>query len=141
VSEASLLSRGDRFGQLATFDFEHAMAHRKLLAVMSPLTSYSVLPYMLDPSQDVGRSASKWHLNHQQAHNDALTSVPAQYGAPVTAQAGLFVGQNLVDTDFDNERQLTWWMFENWMEHHVANASVRPGPAGGTAKKWQYPFW
>ena len=58
------------------FGFEHMMRHRNYFAVMHPLHDFSVLPYLLDPVSDQNPARS-WPLNHQQAHNDYNTALPA----------------------------------------------------------------
>src|SRR5262245_52785468 len=120
MSRASLLSMSDPW-----FDFEHAMAHRNALAVIYPLQRFSVVPYFIEPEQNVERRAGKWHLNHQQAHTDALNNFPSRYywppttmpqppplppiQVPATVRFGLRVGGNLIDTSFADERQRRWW--------------------------------
>lgn len=105
MSTAYLLKMpDDPLGQ-ATYFFEEAMAHRTLLGAMSPLDRFSVLPYLLDPFLDNGM----WFLNHQQAQNDALTTLVPLFGAT-----------NLVDTDMDNPEQRTWFEFVNHQELYVA---------------------
>lgn len=77
--------------------FEHAMAHRNALGVLTrykgttvnnvttwtvqrPLAGFSVVPYFVDPMAGYQRAAGKYLLNHQQAHDDALRNFPIQYG-------------------------------------------------------------
>jgi hypothetical protein len=116
-----------------TFDFEHMMAHRLYFGAMSPLAHFSVLPYLLDPSFDTDHPASKWHLNHQQAHDDALVTLPARFGT--TEDIGIFVGQIVREDDLSNQDQLTWWTFQNHQEHFVANDTLLP------TTQLEYPFW
>jgi hypothetical protein len=128
MSIATLLDYTDA----ATFDFEHMMAHRNYFAVMAPLNRFSVLPYLLDPSYDTGIPASKWHLNHQQAHNDSLNVLPSLYGSTTI---GLHIGGNLIDWDLSSPDQLQWWTFANHHEHYIANASTLP------LLESLFPFW
>jgi hypothetical protein len=123
----------------ATFDFEHAMAHRNYFGAMYPLPRFSVLPYLIDPTQNGELPASKWHLNHQQAHNDVLPVIPSRYNyfAP-TDEVGLFIGSNLIDTDLADEGQRKWWTFANHMEHYIANNALLPFPAEFEVR---FPFW
>ena len=166
MAQVSLLHLGDGLGQAATFAFEHAMAHRALLATMSPLTRFSVVPYLLDPMVGSGAPAAKWNLNHQQAHDDSLRNVQSQYYWPpittdvtqpnptpppptitvpvVTQQTptiGLRIGQNLIDNNLGDPRQLTWWMFQNFMEHYVAATVTVPAPAPKPSPQPTFPFW
>jgi len=176
MARASLLTTSDPW-----FNFEHAMAHREALAVIgfqpgftpqtgstaqpfpprSPLSRYSVIPYFIEPEQNVDRRAGKWHLNHQQAHNDALQNVPSKYfwqyttttvpqpppNPPLTFQTpqtvvyGLRIGGNLIDTSFADEQQLRWWEFQNHMEHFVGSTSIAPSPAPKPAPQATFPFW
>jgi hypothetical protein len=138
MARVSLLHMGDGLGQRAAFELEHAMAHRNALGIINPLTRFSVIPYFIDPMQ-LQRPAQKWNLNHQQAHNDALTHLPAEFGA---STVGLFVGQNLVDTDMTNERQRKWWIFQNHMEHYVGGNTILPNVIfPPPAPQWIFPFW
>jgi hypothetical protein len=126
------------------FTFDHAMNHRAYLGQMSPLDQYTVVPYFIDPPQDQGISASQWHLNHQQSHNDALHAIPNNWNFYATLplpdpDIGLFIGQNLRDTSFDNQGQKLWWTFANHMEHYIANAATLPA---STEPPFQtFPFW
>jgi hypothetical protein len=124
-----------------SFAFEHAMAHRRVLGIMSPLDRFSIVPYFIDP-MDPQASADGWHLNHQQAHNDSLNEVPTGYGA---TEVGLRVGQNLVDTDLTAPQAKAWWTFQNHMEHYVQAGTFLPAttalPAPQQAPNWRYPFW
>jgi hypothetical protein len=133
-----------------TFAFEHMMAHRTYFGAMTPLHQFSVLPYMLDPEIDTSIPAGSWNLNHQQAHNDLMGKMPATYGrfdfigdiggtpSVQPDPQGLFVGQNMRDTDLSDQDEQTWWTFQNHMEHHVANGTILPIPAG---MPYQFPFW
>jgi hypothetical protein len=122
-----------------TFAFQHAMSHRNAMGVMSPLDRFSIIPYFIDPEQNVGTPGSMWHLDHQQAHNDALQHLPTEFGA---ATVGLFIGQNLRDYDLDNEGQLKWWLFQNWAEHYVGGNTISPNvPLPPPALQWTWPFW
>ena len=134
MSGANLLYIGDP----KTFVFEHMMAHRNYFAVMSPLTRFSVLPYLLDPMPVSVPIAGDWMLDHQQAHNDALNHVPVHFGV---ATVGLAVGQILMDTDLNNASQRAWWTFQNHMEHYIANSTVLPHAFVPTGVEWVYPFW
>jgi hypothetical protein len=139
MARVSLLHMGDGLGQRAAFEFEHAMAHRNALGVMSPLTRFSVIPYLIDPMQHGNRPAGKWSLNHQQAHDDALRYLPSQFGS---ADRGLYIGQDLVDSNLDNPRQRTWWIFQNHMEHYIGGSTIIPNvPIPPPAPQWVYPFW
>ena len=131
-------------GHKAAFGFEHAMAHRNYLGQMAPLDRFSVIPYLLDPMQDLSIPGSSWHLDHQQAHNDALVSIPSYYqgpdgAAPTTVQTGLFIGQNLRDYNLDNLDQLRWWTFTNHVEHYIANGVTLP--ASQDPPPQTFPFW
>ena len=135
MSLASLMTMTTADDQV--FAFEHAMNHRTWFGAMAPLTRFSVLPYLLDPMQNTNIPAGQWNLNHQQAHNDALTTLPSYYNA---ATYGLPIGHILVDTDLQNQDQLKWWEFQNLVEHQVATATVLPQFAAQNTR-WVYPFW
>jgi hypothetical protein len=67
------------------FAFEHMMQHRTYFSVMGDhavqggLAQFSVLPYVLDPSQSPELPAQSWNLNHRQAHNDFNGDLPANF--------------------------------------------------------------
>jgi hypothetical protein len=121
------------------FPWDHAFAHRNALGVMSPLDRFSSIPYFIDPMQDIATPGSMWHLDHQSAHNDALANLPTEFGA---STVGLFIGQNLRDTDLDDPRQRLWWTFQNHMEHYVGGNTITPNVQfPPPAPQWVYPFW
>jgi len=122
-------------GQKA-FSFEHAMAHRQATAVMGPLSQWSILPYFIDPAQFDASPANKWNLNHQQAHNDFTSDLPAYSTALVP---GIPLNQNLVDTNFKNPLSQLWWTFANHQEHFIANQAILP--LNLTIPTDQLPFW
>jgi hypothetical protein len=148
----SLLRLGSTTEERSAFTFEHANAHRNLLGAMSPLTRFSVLPYLLEPMT----GSSAWRLNHQTAHNDALTTlptfpwsfwieasytpppgeeVPAPGYAPDVLPLGVGFNQNLIDIDMQNPNveNMQWWLFANHNEHLLAQA-VLP-------EYLIFPFW
>ena len=134
MSRAVLLNSNDPW-----FAFDHAMAHRNGLGIMSPLDRFSAIPYFVDPMVGVAEPASIWHLRHQQAHNDALANLPTEFGA---STVGLFIGQNLRDYNLDDARLRTWWTFENHMEHYVGGNTISPNVyIPPPAPQWTYPFW
>lgn len=108
----------------AFFAFDHMMSHRTLTAAIvgaTPTMTFGVDPYFIDPTFNNG----KYHLNHWQAHIDALTNVPSYFGAETAT--GVFTNQNIRDTDLDNENERIWWTWQNHMEHRLAT-SVLPSP-------------
>jgi hypothetical protein len=113
----AILNENDRI-----FGFEHAMAHRNVLAAMAPLNGYSVVPYILDPMQHTDQPATKWFQNHQQAHNDGLTALPQAFGLTILT---IRPGQNLIDQDWADQRQKRWWTFANHMDHMAMEASIQ----------------
>jgi hypothetical protein len=139
--------------QVSVFAFEHMMATRNYFVAMAPLSRFSLLPYMLDPfPYPKEQEAHPWNLNHQQAHNDALASLPKAFGAtdpeeegepvgPDPDDIGLSIGQILRDTNFDNARQVKWWTFQNHMEHYIANNATFPETAPTVPPWWRWPFW
>lgn len=114
------------------FAFEHMMAHRRYFSQMSPLDRYSALPYLLDPAYDTAIRASLWHLNHQKAHTDFATSLPANYN---TVEVGIPTAQPLADSDLSDEASLTWWTFLQHREHFLADQAILPLQSG------MWPFW
>jgi hypothetical protein len=134
--------------------FEHMMAHRNYFVAMAPLNRFSILPYLLDPIQPRlpnVTEAQDWNLHHQQSHDDTLASLPKYYGitdpeeanetGPDPDDVGLSIGQILRDTNFDNPMQVTWWTFQNHMEHYIANNATFPAPQPTPPPWWMWPFW
>jgi hypothetical protein len=125
MSMASLLYWRPPPMQDETFGFEHAMAHRGLMGSMSPLNSFSIVPYVLDP----GLNHDDWHRDHTQAHADFQGSFPGifhyQFPVPTGSVVG-FLGPayNIEDYDVDNHESRTWWTFQNHYAHLNA-ASVQ----------------
>ena len=107
------------------FSFEHAMAHRGLMAVMAPLTQWSIMPYYIDPTNFGARAATKWPFNHQQAHNDLTDYLPAYSTAPT---AGIPTNKNLVDVRIDDPGSRAWWTHNNHQEHLIAANAIFPLP-------------
>lgn len=126
-------------GEPRAFAFEHAMWHRASLGAMPNLSYYSIVPYLLDPQQNTGI----WHLNHNQAHSDALgptiSPQPPVVGVPPApsrlqevwpitginqALMGIPYPQNYLDNDLTKKGQLAWWIFTNHNEHFVTQASI-----------------
>lgn len=117
MSDATLLHVPDNRPGKRAFAFEHMMAHRELFGTMAavlPATTFSVLPYLLDPTVNTG----KWHLNHGTAHHDFIGVLPSYFGVMET---GLPTGQPLRDVNLDNREQRTWWTFTNHQEHVMAS--------------------
>lgn len=130
MSVASLLV----YKNSPTFAFEHAMAHRNMLGGMAPLDQFSVLPYLLDPMQKPNEPVTKWHLNHQQAHNDAMVTLLSPYYGLVEL-TGINSHQILIDTPLAEEGPQRWWTFNNQQEHLLAQASIL------LATELTYPSW
>lgn len=135
------------------FDFEHAMAHREVLAVMAPLSRYSAIPYFIEPWPQpfppFPAPGTDWRQDHQQAHNDLTVALPGFWGAD-NIGFGIPQSQNLIDNDLNNPGSRPWWTFTNHMEHYVANTSIYPLPGTlptAVAPGWwsevtvNYPFW
>lgn len=80
------------------FVFEHNQAHLKQ---GGPTT------YVLDPMRNENLPGTKWHLDHQQAHNTMASASPATFGAI------------LRDSNLFNLRQKKWWEFLNHQEHYL----------------------
>ena len=114
---SSLLKFPEDHNQYSTFAFEHAMAHRYLMAGFSePLTNFSVLPYVLDPLVGLELAANPWNLNHQQAHNDANGAISSPFGL-TPPPLGVLPGQILIEGNLGNAGSLQWWTFANQLEH------------------------
>lgn len=130
------------------------------------LSDFSVVPYFIDPMIGSDIMAGKYLLNHQQAHTDALNNFPDRYYwkylttitqvpnpnpppptlphtsiKPQSIQYGLRIGANLIDFKLSNQRQRTWWTFQNHMEHYVGANVISPPPAPKPAPQWTFPFW
>jgi hypothetical protein len=119
--------------EAASFSFEHMMAHRYLMSAFAqigaatppatgfettptPLSDFSVLPYLLDPMYDMYEPGSKWQLNHQQAHNDFSSAIASPFGIEPTP-VGVLPGQILLNSPLDTPGPLQWWTFVNHTEH------------------------
>lgn len=136
MSRASLLNSEE-----PAFAFEHAMAHRNALGVMSPLPRFSIIPYWLDPMLQTDEPGGFWHHNHQQAHSDAALHLPPEFGS---GQRGIELHANLLDYDLSNPDSRTWWTFVNHLEHYVGGNTILPQSAPQPpppAPQWTYPFW
>lgn len=84
------------------FVFEHDQAHRRQTRKRNGVTTY-----LLDPMRNVNRPGSKWHLDHQQAHNAMAAGTPPE------------LGQILRDSNLFNPLQRRWWEFMNHHEHTI----------------------
>lgn len=126
MTTATLLVRGDN----PAFAFDHYMAHSQNYGAMFPLSRFSVLPYLLDPESDVSVPAGNWNLNHQQAHQDFLLTLPSYFGSTLT---GLPISQVMVEANLNDPEQVEWWTFTNLIEHQMSGLSL---PLAG----WVYPF-
>ena len=130
---ALLVIPRDNVASKGAYSFDHAMSHRNAMEIMGPLTQWSVMPYFVDPAHYDAQRADAWNLKHQQAHNDALTYLPA------TAQAvdpGFPTSQILVDTNFEDEASRTWWTFANHYEHFAVGQALAPVNLQQTPLPW-----
>ena len=144
------------------FPFVHAMEHRAMLGIMSPLTRFSGLPYFVEPMIGGLLPAQNWNLNHQSAQDDMLRNVPTQYAwqyiittspnptpppPTITTQTdptityGLKIGGDLMDYDLADPRQRIWWTWQNLQDHMAASRMVLPAPAPLPAPQTIFPFW
>jgi hypothetical protein len=121
MSLATLLVIPDTDAGRNAFTFDHAMNHRNLLTVMGPLDQWSVLPYFIDPTSYDALPGTNWHLNHNQAHSDFITFLPAN---PDVLEAGMTINQNLLDEDFRQEGNRQWWTFNNHQEHLIPSNTI-----------------
>lgn len=112
------------------YAFDHAMAHRQLMAAMGPLYQWAIMPYFIDPFLFDSRPAQNWPLNHQQAHDDFTKMLPA-YGAALTE--GIPTAQILVDSTLQDAGSRAWFTFGNHQEHLIANNAILPLPLTPTA--------
>lgn len=143
VSTAVLLNPDD-----PTFDFHHAMSHRAYMAIMAPLTRFSVMPYFIEPApHPPPRPATMWPLKHQRAHDDFTNAVPSTYNG---ARFGILTNQILVDNDLRTPEGRSWNTFVNFQEHYIADQTMQPLPtptAVTLPPPWfvrtgmTYPFW
>lgn len=109
------------------------------MGVMSPLDRFSVIPYFIDPVGSSVAPASKYQLNHQQAHDDALRNLPSEFGS---TRIGLHFGQNLIDYDLANPASKKMWEFYNHIEHYIGGNTILPNAQfPPPAPQWAYPFW
>lgn len=122
------------------FAWEHMNAHREYFAVMSALSRFSVLPYLLHPPHNTDVRAGDWHLNHQQSHNDYTAVLPAHWQSPAVG-FGIPTVQNLVDSNLNDRESLTWWTFLNHQEHFITNEAILPLPLSFLATDTNAPGW
>src|SRR5262245_17165608 len=121
------------------FPWEHAMAHRNFIGVMSPLPRFTVIPYFIDPFT-AKRPGDNWHMNHRRAHDDADDALPDKYLGTV----GFGVSGILVDSDLNDPVSRSWWTFINHTEHYVESNNILPQPQmppPPPAPIWVFPFW
>jgi hypothetical protein len=121
MSQATLLNVPDDYRGRSAFEFEHAMAHREVMIVMGPLTQWSVMPYFIDPARYQAPPGTNWHRNHQQAHDDVTTYLPADGTA---LEPGIPSSQVVQEGDLTDPERRTWWTFINHQEHYVSNAAI-----------------
>jgi hypothetical protein len=105
----------------ATFFFEEAMSHRTQLGAMNPLDRFSALPYFIDPPMITN---GMWKLDHQSAQSDANSTIPT-WGSPDPNYPGtLHVSvpetRSIIDVNFSDQRERTFWVFWNHHDQFVA---------------------
>ena len=136
MSTANLLNIND-----PAFEFWEAMELRQFLGAMSPLTRFSVLPYLLDPMPEYpGPAIRFWMLNHQRAQTDAIGTIPT-WGwpgpgfppYPGALDVAVPENQNLQDIHFTNPAEQIWFGFVNHQELYVASTYL--------PEILTYPFW
>lgn len=130
---SSLLNVPEGDAARNAFSFEHAMAHREVMAVMAPLNQWSAMPYFIDPADWKASPADSWNLDHQQAHNDYASYLPA-YSVALTP--GFTFQHILVDSNLADPASLTWWTFLNHQDHFLANNIVLPLPFALPTVPW-----
>lgn len=96
------------------YAWNHAMDHRTLLGAMPaydriPTNVFSAVPYWIHPQRNDGM----WHLNHNQAHLDAITTPPPTFGQPYP---GLYLDP------IQNDGQQRWFTWANEREHLTAHS-------------------
>lgn len=129
--------------QEETFGFEHEQAHRRLWGSMSPLTRFSVLPYILYPRPG---NMGDWHMDHEQAHRDLQDVLPGTFGGvgfgdllgglippgfpfpPLPPDQTQTISQlapsfNIQDYDLTVWSQREWWTFQNHYSHLIAEST------------------
>jgi hypothetical protein len=89
------------------FIFDHQQAHLALLP--KGRSRPSTLPLVLDPMQNENLPGSKWHLDHQQAHNNARGNIHSD--------------QILRDSNLGDRTAALWWTFINLQEHRLMAAA------------------
>lgn len=95
MSIVSLLRLPTTPRERLAFVFEHDQAHRR----------QNKRTYLLYPMQNENRPGSKWHFDHQQAHNAMRRGPPPKTN---------FI---LMDSNLFRRRQKLWWEFTNYQEH------------------------
>lgn len=88
-----------------SFVFEHDQAHRKWTRELQRKKRLHKAR-LLDPMRNENWPASKWHLDHQLAHNRVTAGLPPR------------TGQILVDSNLFRLQQKRWWEFVNHYEHY-----------------------
>jgi hypothetical protein len=120
------------------FAFEHAMAHREVMAVMGPLTQWSVVPYFIDPFQFDAQPGTNWHLNHQRSHDDFVAGLPPDF---LAENPGMTTNQPVLDNYLPQQDNRSWWTFINHQEHYTANQTVLPLPFFLEGTHGGLPWW
>jgi hypothetical protein len=137
------------------YGFEHMMQHRAYFAVLSRLSHFSVLPYLLDPGFGQDEPASWWNQSHQQAHDDFNTNLPSNYANGFTTEVitppppvppnpqlppyvqatplsggtfGIPEAEILLEGVGGSAENRSWWTFANHQQHFVANDAILPLP-------------
>jgi hypothetical protein len=131
MSIASLLVVPTDERTRSAFQFEHAMAHRQNMQVMGPLDQWSAIPYFIDPTIWDADPGTNWHLNHQQAHHDFISYLPAYFDQTQTAwkaNPGIPTNQHMLDPVMNEPKSRSWWTHQNHTEHATANAAILPLP-------------
>lgn len=119
-----------------TFSFDHAMAHRNVMAVMGPIDQWTVMPYWIDPTNYQAGPATNWRLQHQQAHDDFIETLPTN---PTAETPGIPMAQNLIDNDLQDPGTRAWWTFNNHMQHLIASSAILPLPSAEPIPWWYLP--
>ena len=100
----------------SVFNFEHRMAHEKMLAASGPITYFSSVPFWIDPPFGDTELPSGWANSlHAQAHADFIGLFPQAYGGSGLA--------NINDVTLYAQTD-PWWQFSNFQLHYTANLAI-----------------
>ena len=95
---------------LNEWSFSHAVNHRDIIDAIQRQFGVSLTEYIIDPFNT--DNAGVWLFQHQTLHND------------MNAILGI-AGNDLLDVNWQDQDELSEWIFLNFTEHQQANTKLR----------------